>query len=213
MSAIASFYVISKTNFEEYCKMADLVPYKSAPAGEEPRKLVRAVGQAEINSPAFRKRQEYYEKLFNFLQKNGKEPYIYNWSGYVLAELLEWLKEARNINLSEIQFMAAEGDDYYWIVFDESVRKKYLEQLNPANFKEQDVLNSFQHLLEQRRDAVMKEMAAKLTKEQMKMFAQMAQLNEEKFAERGKAMMEGIDILYKYMQLTDPQSVVMLHIG
>jgi hypothetical protein len=222
MGAFANFFVISTAKFEEYSKMASLVPYKPAPAGTQ--YSVHAVSPEEQNSPEFQETMAYYKKLWDFLHKNGKEPYQYKWSGYTLDELLGWLKDAQNINLMEIKFVAPKDDEFFWLVFDESIKKKYLDQLNPAKFKAEDVISSYEHLCEQYRETAIKEMASKLSKDELKAYlAKMSEYEEleakqcpskkEQRVNQTNAMMDGIDILYKYMHCIDVQTVVILNIG
>lgn len=224
MSAFGNFFVISKENFEEYCKMAHLVAYRPVPPGTSCTHEVHMVGPEKANSPEFKKIEEHHAKLWDFLHKNGKEPYEFKWSSYELDGLLGWLKDVKHINLMEIKFVAPDDDEFFWLVFDETIKKKYLDQLRPTNFKQEDLVYSFEHFCEQQRDASLKEMASRLSKDEMQSYlakmqeyeamdARNVRSKKDERTKLGQAMMDGITTLYKYIQLIDAQSVVILNIG
>jgi hypothetical protein len=189
---------------------------------------IHLVTEKEMNSSEFKRMQKYFKELWDFLRKHGKEPYEYKWSGYTLYDLLGWLRDVKNINLMENKFTTETDEALEWFIFDESTKKKYLDKLNPANFKAEDVIYSYEHLREQHQDAALKQIAAKLSKEEMKAYVAKMQTYDEgtsqydaahgitKASERSdqtKAMMDGIDILHKYLQLVAGQSIVILNIG
>ncbi|HEY9775876.1 MAG TPA: hypothetical protein V6C81_19090 [Planktothrix sp.] len=141
MSSIASFYLMHKDKFDEYCKMAHLVPSSLIPKQPASDKVfVRVVTRAEMKSPEFLKKQEYYKTVFDYLQKISKQPFEFHWSGYVMFDLLAVLKEERKIDLME--FSLRDTTEKYgsecW-VFNKELKDKYLLQLNPSKFREDEL--------------------------------------------------------------------------
>lgn len=211
MSQLASFYVISKADFAQYCKMDNIVSSKELPK----RSWTVAVSngtEEERSSPAGKEEEERTKKIWDFFYAHTKEPYQYDWSGYVLYEVLDWLKTTKNINLMELQYEHRE-EAFTWWVFDETVKRKYLEQLNPALFKKKEVIFSWNLILEQRLDADIKRLSATLSKKQLEQHVQMMRRINENFPNKDEAMMDGILILHKYLQLVDGELIVVLHIG
>ena len=88
MSILATFRAIKKDKLDEYCRMAGLRPKDRAT--EKPKKQgdatpqVRFVTPEEMKSAEFQKQRDYYKKLWDYLQKNSKEPFQYEWSGNVI---------------------------------------------------------------------------------------------------------------------------------
>ena len=216
MSAYANIFLISKAKFEEYRKMAHLVPHKDEPP-ETKFTGVHSVGPEEANSPEFKKMAEHYAKLWDFLHKNGKEPYKYKWSGDELENLVGLLKETKHIDLTENTLDDPADPDFCWYVFDEAIKQKYLDLLDPAIFKKDEMTTLYLHSLEEYDEQAIKHNSALMTKEELKSFIAMCQSSRQDITERlpdtVQAMMDGISILHKYLKLVDDKSIVILNIG
>ncbi|HEY9732370.1 MAG TPA: hypothetical protein V6C89_10690 [Drouetiella sp.] len=220
MSAIASFYVMERAKFEEYCAMADLHLIGSTltkaddDQKAEEHKVLMAVTRDMMNSPAFKARMKDYKKIYNFLVQNSKEPYLYNWSGYVMAELLAFLKDEKQIDLMAKTYQDREGESQRHLL-DSELKEKYLNKLDPAKFSENEIASEYMHAAEQYREEILKKMAAAMPPEKMKeiMAMQSTMPPAEDFPERGKAMMDGIKIVHDCLKLVTESTVVMISIG
>ena len=93
MSILASFYLWPKDKFAEYCKMAHLVP--SDQRQSRPQK-----GTVYISPPLrpdYKEQCEHYDRLDEFVKKNAREPFEFNWNGEVMVDLISYLKEEKKI--------------------------------------------------------------------------------------------------------------------
>ncbi len=221
LPSIASFitivYVLPKTKFEEYCKIAELVPKSQAPE----RSLVPMIAVAGRRSETLKEKRlrERADRAQKFLDVNGKEPYKYNWSGIVLMEVLKTLKEVNGIDLMERSIR--NPDDYYdWYVFDEGIKTKYLDKLNPSNFTAKGLEASFIANEKREREETKRDFQirseelltkGKITKEQLKQLVGTMEV-QEAFPERGKAMMDSVIFLHRYLQFADRNNMVILQI-
>ena len=216
MSAIASFALLPKDDFEAFCKLARLVPCNAESANGRVLSA-RMVTEAELKTPEYRKQQEHHRAVGDYLRNHGTEPFEYQWSGFVISELMGWLKEAKHINLMENKLEDADEASSSYIVFNQGTKEKYHAQLDPSNYREDDLAYSFLTFSEAQTNVAIKQASAKLNEEQLKQFAHMQktfiQQNETQFPERGKAMMDGIKIIHQCLQLVDDNHVILLHIG
>ncbi|HEY9773805.1 MAG TPA: hypothetical protein V6C81_08345 [Planktothrix sp.] len=178
------------------------------------------------NSAEYQKAKQFWD----FLIANGRVPYKYRWSGYALEQLLGWLLQVKGIDLTAIKFVDSHHKGTGWIVLDETIKAKHLLQLDPANFRIDDFVTTelreqYERVLEAE-EQTLKERSAKLSNRETTMDERFPKVNrhqasdsnrliamEDDLANRGKAMLDGIDVLHKYLQLIDEQSIVILHIG
>lgn len=223
-SQMDSFYVLPKQKFEKFCEIAHLVPESKKLLIPEGAHLeVRMISEEEKKTEGFKKVQKHYEMVWNYLRANGKQPSRLNWSGYVLYELMEYLKETKNIDLMQKAVCEPQGDFVWWI-FDKDTKAKYLDQLDPKKFKESELKKSFlfeakrKHELafskiKERSNELLKE--GKLTAEQAKEALHIEELmyRDIDFPQRGKALMDSLKLIHQYLQMVDEDNVVILNIG
>lgn len=225
VSAIASLYVMDRKIFDKYCAMADMhavieegssesVETQNDSDGKNQILVPVYVTPAKQKSPEFQAKMQHYKNIYNFLVQNSKEPYIYNWSGYVLYELMKFLKDEKQIDLLSKSFQDTEGMTELQLL-DTEVKQKYLQKLDPANFSENELATEYLHSTEQFEEEVWKKMAAAMAPEKMKqMMAMRAKMPQsEEFPERGEAMLDGIKIIHDCLKLVDETTVVMVVIG
>lgn len=119
MSAIASLYVMDRKIFDKYCAMADMhavIGRSNSESVETPNDsdgenlVLVPVTPAMQKLPEYKARMQHYKNIYNFLVQNSKEPYMYNWSGYVLYELMKFLKDEKQIDLLSKSFQDSEGN-------------------------------------------------------------------------------------------------------
>lgn len=223
-SQMESFYALPKEKFRRFCEIAHLIPEaKRPPVDENARFEIRIVSEEEQKTDAYKKVQAHYETVWNYLRVNGNQPARLKWSGYVLYELMEFLKETKKIDLMSNAVCESHGD-FVWWVFDKDTKDKYLAALNPANFKEEALKKAFLAQAKLKHDALMVKMAerrdqllkeGKLTTAEAKDFFQIEELmyKETNFPERGKSLMDSLKLIYRYLQMVDDNTVVILNIG
>jgi len=207
MSAIASFRLMPKDKFDEYCRMARLLP--KGGIKRQGYFVAEMVTEEMQKSPKYQKLEQHYKMLWKYLQKNSKEPYDYNWSGYVIYDLMCCLKEMKKIDLMEKALEDEDGEEDW--VFDRALKEKYIRQLDPSNFTEKELKYWNGHIQRERFDAMVKAAGPKLSKEQMKMEMEVYKVSD--FPEAGKAMMDGIVIIHNCLKLVDDKTVILLRIG
>jgi hypothetical protein len=204
MSALASFFLMQKDKFDEYCRMAKLLPKdrEKKPQGAKAQGAIhlRLVTQEEMKSQEFQKQQMYYAKLWEYLRKNSKEPFRYDWSGYVICDLMCCLKEIEKIDLMTYALESEDGDENSW-VFNKELKDKYFKQVDPSNFSESKMKFEWAHFNEQRSHTAWPDLKP------------LPQFKANDFPEAGKAMMDGIRIIHSTLNLVDEKSVVLLKIG
>lgn len=224
MSQLASFYVLSKDNFDKYCKMANLVLAEPTPEETDPETSPRRLQIVSTDTIEYKNQQDYFKSLWDFLQQHGTAPYMYEWSGSVLGDLLLWLKESQSVDLTEKTMVMADDECFCWFVFDEYIRDKYAQRLNPANFTREGLVSSLKQLDDQKREELIEEVRARFgekrakeLQEQMNLYAAPTgdddDLDDKERFDKGQALMDGINILHNYMQLVDDKSLVILSIG
>ncbi|MBI5095450.1 MAG: hypothetical protein HZB26_23830 [Candidatus Hydrogenedentes bacterium] len=133
----------------------------------------------------FGKRKDTY---YEFLTHHGREVAEYEWPGYVLATLLAYLQEERQIDLMRSEFgdlsaflTKQRGATHF--IFTESHKRAYLAQLAAELFSEaqlRDYYNEF---------------------------------NETDEAEAGKPMLDGIGAIAQSLQSLEDGAVVVFIIG
>lgn len=96
------------------------------------------------------------------------------------------LATEKGINLTESVLVERNAEGFLWYVLTEELKEKYLEDLDPARFAENDL---------------------KLVYEASDY------LKEASFSEMREPMVDGIRILHQYLRLAQPSTVIMLHIG
>jgi uncharacterized protein YozE (UPF0346 family) len=209
-SAIASFYVMPKAKFEKFCTLTGLSRRREKVAliaVSKPGKVI--YHDEQMKNPEYRKMQDHYDEVRRYLTENAKEPIKYNRSGWVLSEVIDFLK-TKNIDLAE-QSYASTGD-FPWMLFDATTKSKYLEKLNPSKFNANDLNSAWDENQKNQQKFLVDYAKTKSSKKVFaKYFASMSKADE--FPDRGKAMLECIDILHKYLKMVDDETVVLLHIG
>src|SRR5262249_41320329 len=151
--------------------------------------------------------QKFYDNLWNYLKGHGKCPYEYNESGYDLSDLLAVLKETQHIDLTENTLVEEENpqSEFYWHVLDKNSKDKYFAQLNPANFTKDGLTHDFVHSTQEGEDQAIMRNSKHMSKSQLKEYIEMVQEDrKERTADmpnKIKAMLEGIKIIHKYLQL------------
>lgn len=176
MSQIASFYVLTKGQLQQLETIAkDLPPKPSKGTG---RIVLRVVPTEEGLSES-----KKYSKFWDFLHKQGKEPYRFNWSGSVMCVLLAYLVQKRRVDLTQT-IWGTGTDTGVWYLFDNQSKTKYLEKLNPSKYRKDEL------------------------REWLQVFAPALD-----FPEAGTAMFDGIRIIHAYLSLVDEKSIVLFHIG
>jgi len=223
-SQVESFYALPKAKFEKFCEIAKLIPEsKRPPVNKNAHFEIRLISEDEKKTPEFKKIADHYETIWKYLKENGKQPSTLKWSGYVLYELMDYLKSCKNIDLMS-QAVCEPSGDFLWWVFDKGVRDKYLTQLDPVNYKESELKQSFldeamrKHeinkvKLAEKRDELLKE--GRITQEEAKKVFEMNDLmyKQTDFPDRGKALMDALKLIHQYLKMVDDDTLVILNIG
>lgn len=165
MSAVADFRLVETSRLNELSSKAEI----------------------KIEKKFFSKKvtDDYWE----FLYANSKKLKDFNWSGYVFADLLEFLVEKKGIDLlkgkyEDIANSISEKRENATFILTYEHRQKYLDQLKPGNFSLDELI------------AFNKE------------------FSEEDDVELAKAEMEGIRFLRDNLSLlTDDSKVILLSVG
>jgi hypothetical protein len=187
---------MSKDKFDEYCKMAHLV------AKDRIKKHAWKLSSVHLspNSPESRKWEEDGKQIYEFLKKNSKRPYEYNWSGGVILNVLRYLKEQKGMDLMKNMFYQ-DGDPLY--VFDKELKDEFLRKLDPSKFSEEELKYFCQHYDRELEDLVKQDIRSSGSRKPLR----------NDFPEAGNAMMDGIRIIHDYLKLIDDKCVVMLYIA
>ena len=161
MSAIASFILIPKAALPELRTAA--VPKKGWFGGTK-------------------------DHFYGFLRQRGREVSHYEWSGFVIATLLVYLQQNRQIDL-----MKAQGDDLSaflsekrkgtWFALGAGHKNLYLAKLSPDSFSEPEMRDFYN------------------------------KFNASNEAEIGKAMLDGVRSIRESLNAVEDDSVVLLNIG
>lgn len=165
MSAVADFRLVETSRLNELSSKAEI----------------------KIKKNFFSKKvtNDYWE----FLYANSKKLKDFNWSGYVFADLLEFLVEKKRIDLlkgkyEDIANSISEKRENATFILTYEHRQKYLDQLNPDNFSLDELIT--------------------FNKE----------FSEDDDVELAKAEMEGIRFLRDNLSiLTDDTKVILLSVG
>lgn len=129
MSAIASFHLLTKTELQGLRELVQQFPPQRVHNG--------AVIVPTTEGPRLPK-VNLYSSMGEYLEAHGKEPYEFDWSGYVIDFLLEYLKEEKEIDLMKSTFDT--GDDLWvWYLFDTNTSNEYLHVLDPEQFDEREL--------------------------------------------------------------------------
>jgi hypothetical protein len=190
MSLKASFFLISKTKFEEYCQLAHSVFPKDPQEAIKKPSIRIVMGTDEL----LLQKKEQFQKIRNFLREFGEQPYVFKRHGESLSDALCWLRQTKNIDLCQIQYR--DPSDTIWILFDESLKERYSELINPKNFEAGDLADYVQRVIQGYGRDPSEDPS-----------------DDELATELSEAMMDGIKILYDYLRLADSSSVVMLYLG
>jgi hypothetical protein len=237
VSVHESVFLLKKDKYEEFCELARLKPKRFMTLKEQmeresemrregqprPAATIRLVTQEEMKTPEFMKTQKHYKKIWDFLHKNGKQPFKFNWSGALMCEVLGYLLEVEKINLME-NTVAEENGNWQWHVLDKSFKKKFLKKLNPENFTDTELIAKNESARKQLFEEAKKQMEERLTpemirelekqfgKEQAKEMLEMSYRSVD-FPEQGEAMLDGIKYLHQYLECVDDDTVVLIHLG
>jgi hypothetical protein len=135
MSAIASFHVLSKQDFTELRKLAKALPQKRRLRKGE-RYYAAEVGPSSTKP---QRKLDPYIAFYEYLDAHAKEPYEFNqWSGYAVVWVLMYLKEV-GIDLQKSIFVDPEGLMTPYFLFNEQLKDKYFDRLNPSHFSNADL--------------------------------------------------------------------------
>lgn len=223
-SQIESFYALPKEKFEKFCEIAKLVPESERiPLPKNAAWVARAVSSEDQKTAEFVKTQDHYKAVWDYVHENGKQPYRLNWSGYVVYEVLQYLKETKGIDLMSRAICERHGG-FVWWVFDKDIKNKYLSQVDPAKFSEDELRKSFLAAAKRKHELAMSQIAkrrdelleqGKISKAQAKeaFYIEELMYKEIDFPERGKALMDAIKLIHQYLQMVDDNTVVILNIG
>ncbi len=214
-SQMESFYALPKSKFEKFCEIAHLVPKSQIPpVDSNVHYEARLVTPEEMKGQQFQKVQDHYKTVWDYIHDNGKQPFTLQWSGMILYDVLDLLKTTRKIDLMQRSVCERTGE-FEWFVIDKDLKDQYLDKLNPSNFSEVELRNTFSKEYKRKRDEHFKKLETKLSKEKFKetMATQAIIDKEEDFPERGKAMMDAIKLIHQYLQMVDDNTVVILNIG
>jgi len=145
------------------------------------------------------------------LEKNSKHPFEYKWGGYILLDVFRYLKEKKRIDLEKNSLVDVAWQEQ-WIILDKALKDKYFTDLDPARFKESELLFYYVTYYEHQLDLKLKRSVSTYSPEQLK--GMMAKSKKyAAFPDAGRAMLDGIVIIYNYLKLIDDKSLVLLTIG
>ena len=160
MSAIASFILLPKSALPDLREAA--VPKKSFFGGVK-------------------------DRFHDFLRARGREATIYDWSGYVIATVLPYLKKRQIVLMKsehdELSSYLSNERKSTCFIFTPAHKQAYLAQLSPESYSEtelRDYCNEF---------------------------------NGSSEADAGTPMLDGIRAIHDSLRQLDDDSVVLLHIG
>jgi hypothetical protein len=167
MSQTASFYLIEANKLEK----------------------LKEVAEVRFEKKWFRKVR--VDNFYKYLYANSQELRLYDWSGYIMFSLLVYLEDgepAKSINFRNSPYAAIAKyltniRDTTFVILTEDHKKKYLQALHPANFKQDELAEYF------------------------------TDLGQEDFMKAGKAMMEALEVLRQNLTKAEKDKVVLLIIG
>lgn len=134
MSAIASFYLLTNAELDGLRKVVQKFP--SNRHTKDAIRVPQNVKEAKLQKPAV----SLYSSVGDYLNEYGKQPYHFNWSGWVIGILLEYLKDQKQIDLTESTFDTGD-DSWIYYLFDINTRHKYLHLLQRDQFSENELKN------------------------------------------------------------------------
>ncbi len=213
MSISATFYLLRKENFDDFNRLFfSSLSQNTRPAFEFGQ--TKAFRPKDITSLRQSDTLQIYEDIGNFLQQEAKEKLHFKWSGNVMYDLLSCLQKFKNIDLLEHR-LDIETCQWTCFVMEKTLKIKYLQKIILSEFDETSLLQMITLL---QRDQL-NDLVTKL-KQAGRRFdeAQIIQLEKERvaneiFPERGAALMEGIMLIQKCLNLVDDNNVIVLHIG
>ncbi|HIA51649.1 MAG TPA: hypothetical protein EYN91_06110 [Candidatus Melainabacteria bacterium] len=218
-----SVYLIPKEKCDKFCQLSRLAP-KEKEWMTDRTPGVHAISVAEMRTPSFKKEQRYYRSLWQYLRTNGKQPFKYEWSGSVLADVFTHIQEETGIDLLAHKILDEESD-WTWYILDKDTRDKVIEKLEPKKYQEAQLKEAYERSQERMYKAaaiefkkrmtpdVIKKLEQELGKEEAQRLLSEGPSRREEFPERGKAMLDGIKYLYQYLKLIDDKNVVLVHFG
>lgn len=211
MSRSATFYALSADKFAKFVKLANLAPPKENSADGTTVKLVVQKAQAAYENDNVKISGE----MALFLRKYATMMVEFHWGAEVMHDLLACLEKFQHINLLEKR-LETESGQWRCYVIDKKSRLQLLKKLTPSKFDEPDMERMFaqlQNIYEEELLAELKKAGRKVDVEEVKkqLQSQAASLIDE-FPERGKAMIEGINLLHHVLSQAVDTTVVLLHI-
>lgn len=214
MSLKVDYFLLRKDKFEEFCQKKNLVPGRS-PTIEEMEEegkgtgtgQIRLVTQSEMNSPEFRKRVSDNKKFWAYFDQFLEAPFKFNWGGIVISDLVYCLRSLDVVDLTE-HSLIPEGGGFDWWVIDEKQKAKFLRKLKPSKFSAEALRDMYFDSMRQDLDAHFRKIFGK--KDAKKQLASYFQRLDEDFPERGEAMLDAVNWLYKYLELIDESKVLVL---
>lgn len=210
MSLKATYFLLQKDKFEEFCKKKHLVPGRSPTIEEDDGKgpgEIRVVTQREMKSAAFRKKVAENQKVWTYFEEFMEVPFKLKLSGAVISDLVYCLRTMTSIDLTE-HSLVPEGGGFDWWVIDEKQKAKLLKQLKPSKFSEDGLRDMY---FESMQRGLSKQFEKSFGKKSAKeILASYLQRLDEDFPERGEAMLDAVKGLYKYVERVDENTVFML---
>jgi hypothetical protein len=125
---------------------------------------------------------------WDYLRETGREVADYDWSGYVLATLLEWLKDQRQTDLRSSEhgelakYLSSERHSMHCI-FSKQHKDSYLEKLDPSGVSIEELCDYYN------------------------------EFNETNEPDAGLPMIDGLRALHQSLSEIDDASVVLLIVG
>lgn len=234
MSVHESVFLIQKSKAEKFFEIAHLKPIRFMTVAEQielekqegnaqPALTVRLVTDEERATPEFKETQRHYKKVWDYIYKNGEQPFKFDWSGAALCEVLSYLFEEKKICLCE-NTVAEAGREFQWHILDSKSKRDYLQELNPDKYSKAQLKQTFEQRQMEQQKKALAEMQKMMTPEKIKEAEEIfgkEQAKEilsftpriEEFPERGEALLDGIKYFHSYLERVDDDTIVLFHIG
>lgn len=211
MSAFASFSLLTKRDFEGFCKIGRL----SRVDWNDPAKfMVVPVKRTHRPSDEERLEQAYFQGLWNYLEKHAKKPpFTFHWSGWMLVDLMTLLKEQRNIDLNDYTLRTNSRSISEWQVFDRSTKDKYYSKLDPSLFSESEMKAWYVQHDKNREEKGLMWMEKTMSKKEFAAMKVNLKKHLTDYSDTGRALMDGVKVLHEALKLVDDNHVILLHIG
>lgn len=124
MPSPVTFFILDASLLDNLRELARQIPQTKVSWQSHPKKVEVEAERLHDANP--------YNNFLHFLEDNGTEPFVYEWSGRSMETCLIFLRHS-GVDLTEFKFKT-EDDSYIWLLFDKTVRDKYLEKLDLNSF-------------------------------------------------------------------------------